>query len=214
MATQHLIEHRSRGNFWLALALLVLGGAGYMSYQWWMTIEDMKVAIKENARIETNLSATLDAVTAAYQNEKAVADEKTDAAELALASIFPSGSEETTLTRMFDTYVSKHDYANSPLFMSSLSLGSPVTDDESGAAYVPVSLQLEGSRDNFFGFLNYVENSGALDGQVRLMDIAEVSVQVADNSDAETETDDAVQMVSFSVSVRAYFQQPLASASE
>lgn len=211
MTSSHFNEHHSRGNFWLTLALLVLAGAGFLSYQWWLKLDAMVLAAKTSARIETTISPTVESVTTAYQNEKADADTKADTIALALASIFPSSSEETSLTRMFDSYVAKHDYTNSPLFLESLTLGGVATNDTVGAAYIPVELSLTGSRDNFFGFLNYVENSGALDGQVRLMDIAEVSVNIQD-SEADEETGTSAPMVNFSVSIRAYFQQLLGSA--
>ena len=112
---------------------------------------------------------------------------------------------------MFDAYVAKHDYTNSPLFLESLNLGTPEIDEKNGTAYLPVDMQMNGSRDNFFGFLSYIENSGALDGQVRLMDIADVSVSVDDSTAAEDTG--AAPMVSFSVNIRAYYQQPLGTAS-
>ena len=82
--------------------------------------------------------------------------------------------------------------------MNSLSFGTPITSENEDYRILPVSMNIESSRDNFFKFLEYIGNSGAIQNQTRLMDIQSIGINFGN---------DKKDKITFDVQANAYFQK-------
>ncbi|MFT7184456.1 MAG: hypothetical protein ACI9QC_000798 [Oceanicoccus sp.] len=111
-----------------------------------------------------------------YQGIKLeVADERESSTQ-ELSLVFPSEEDLTNLTRLFDDFATKNNFNSNPFFINSISYRSYENNEEGQYNYVPVSLNLESSKKNLTKFLEFIETSGSLEGEVRLMTVEELTL--------------------------------------
>lgn len=111
-----------------------------------------------------------------YQEIKIQVAAERDSATQELALVFPSDENLTNLTRLFDDFATKNNFNTNPFFVSNISYRSFEENDDSTYRYVPVSLNISTSKKNLTKFLEYIESSGSLEGEVRLMTIEELTL--------------------------------------
>lgn len=118
-----------------------------------------------------------------------------------LADIFPQNESYTELTRQLDDFFKKNNTSANPLIASDLRFGSPILDETKQYNILPFSMSITASESNFYTFLNYVQNSGALSGdKVRLMNIQSININFRKGEKSSS------QEVSFHVEMNAFFQ--------
>ena len=64
---------------------------------------------------------------------------------------------------------------------------------------------LEGTRDNLFKFLKFVQESGSLESGIRLMEMKNNDLRF---SEGEEQTDNPEEPIKFNVNMNAYYQTP------
>ena len=111
-----------------------------------------------------------------YQAIKVQVAAERDSVTQELSLVFPSDEDLTNLTRLFDDFATKNNFNTNPFFISSISYRSYEESSEGDYSYVPVSLSLSSSKKNLTKFLEYVETSGSLEGEVRLMTVEDLTV--------------------------------------
>ena len=123
-----------------------------------------------------------------------------------MATILPQDENYTELTRLLDNFFSERDAPDNPLFQSSLRFGkgTPVTGMP-GISILPISMNIEGTRDNFFKFLDFVNNSGSLDNGVRLFEISSIQLNFPEGGEV---LKDLKQKINFTVDMNAYHRTP------
>jgi hypothetical protein len=110
-----------------------------------------------------------------YEIKEEVAAER-DSATQELSLVFPSDEDLTNLTRLFDDFATKNNFNSNPFFISNLSYRAYEMNEDDGFNYVPISINLSTSKKNLTKFLEYIETSGSLEGEVRLMTVEELTV--------------------------------------
>lgn len=193
-------------NLYFFLALIVLAGAvayGVFQYQ---------IFQAENQAIEDNnsrLTALTSTVQKASSEFKQFAEERAKRqAELTkkLANILPQDENYTELTRQLDNYFIENDKVGNPFFQSSLRFGKGTAiAGVSGVSTLPVSMNLEGTRDNFYKFLNFVNSSGSLETGTRLMDIHSIQLNFKEGGEV---VKNPKQEINFTVEMSGYYQTP------
>lgn len=187
-----------RHQFILAI-LVVLGVVTYGVFQWSertaLILEADSLATQAN-----NLTSESKKLTENYQTIKAevTADRETAAQELAL--VFPTNEDLTTLTRLFDTFEGVNNFDTNPFFISGITYDAAKTSEDGSYRYVPVSMSLTSSKKNLSEFLEYIETSGSLEGEVRLMSVEDMSITYPEEFGGTYEA---------RVTVDAYFSQEL-----
>lgn len=163
-------------------------------------------AIADNASTIQQLTQT---TTSTEAKLKALADARTKdqtAFEKKIASILPEDENYTELTRLFDDYFAQHDTAINPMFQSSLRFGkgSPLEAVPEVSA-LPISMNVESTRDNFLKFLDFVNETGSLETGSRLMSINSIQLNFPDEGEV---IKDPNQKINFTVDMNAYYQTP------
>ncbi|MBI2453614.1 hypothetical protein HYV58_00360 [Candidatus Peregrinibacteria bacterium] len=196
----------SSASVYAVLAILILaGGAAYGVFQYRIFDQEHK-AIESNAvRLEALNRQISDGQTQ-YQALAEASSQKHAGLQKKLSAILPEGENYTDLTRQLDNYFAERDSLTNPILQSSLAFnkGVPVKDMP-GLSALPMTMNIEATRKNFFHFLEYVSNSGTLESGTRLMDIKSVNLNFSEGGELVT---DQKQKINFLVQMSAYYQTP------
>lgn len=202
MSNFQLIIHQQKKSiraygFMCLILIMLIGSYTYLQFNKYeaykeglATNEDNKTVIKDLAG---NSSTT-------YLQEKPKFTELQKNMEDTLKEVFPIGDNYTELTRSFDTFEQQLNRPNDPFLISSIDYGEGAEGPDGQYKFLPIRMSITGSRENFMKFLRYMETSGSLSGEVRLMDIQAIRLNINEDKEAKT------QMINFSVSAQAYFQ--------
>ena len=132
--------------------------------------------------MNTNLSALTvekERLLNEYQEIKADTLASRTSAEHDLSLVFPIDEGMTDLTRMFDEFAVKNNFQSNPFFISNINYqNASDASDESPYRVLPVSLSVTTSRKNLDKFLDYINDSGSLQSEVRLMNIKSLSLGI------------------------------------
>jgi hypothetical protein len=77
---------------------------------------------------------------------------------------------------VLDGFFKKHNRANDPIIATDLQFDQPHADPNNQFLVLPFTVNIESSEANFYRFLAYIESSGTLSGNVRLMDIQSIQM--------------------------------------
>lgn len=193
-------------NFYFAAALAILiFGVVYGIFQF-RIMQAEGQAILDNVNTISQQETVKLKVEKMYQTLADTRQKHYEEYSKKMASILPPDENYTDLTRQFDAYFDQHDQPGNSIFQSSLRFGkgTPVP----GMTYIsalPVSTNIEATRDNFFKFLEFINNSGSLETETRLMEIKSIQINFPEGGEV---VDDLKQKINFNVEMLAYYQTP------
>ena len=165
---------KDRTQFIIGL-LIILGTIGYGVWQWDQTSTLIVEANQLQSQI-TTLTSDSKTLATDYQGIKKDVSAARTVSSQELAQVFPSTEAISDLTRLLDSFSVKNNFESNPFFISQITYQAPVTPDGALYQYVPVAMSVTSSKKNLSKFLEYVESSGSLEGQVRLMSVEDLSL--------------------------------------
>ena len=178
----------------LALALLVgLGVFGFLKVTAYLNLYEYNDSL--SAAI-TSIQADINASESAVSEGKSVFKDTSNAKNQEISGVFPATEDLNSLTRAFDEFAVDNNFSNNPFFVSSISYKDS-TEVDGQYQVLPFTMKVESSQKNFYKFLEYIETSGNLDNQVRLMEVESVSISLGSDDD----------ILSYSLEINAYFQK-------
>lgn len=129
------------------------------------------------------------------EKQREVEDLKADLISLPDSDLVIDPEEDIAeVTRYLDDV-----FANFPGEFVNTSLAFSDLREGEGLAYTEVNLNITSTRDNFFNFLEFVENTGfTSDGQARLMEVRSINISLSSSGEEDT--------LSYRVVMRIYFQ--------
>ena len=199
-------QHNNSSTVYYVLALLILVAVGVYGMAKYKLLNDQKAAVVDNELTASALNATLKKEKDAYS---VFAEEQTPLqVQLGknIAAVLPPDENYTDLTRLFDSFFKANDKSNNPIFQSSLRFGkSQPVAQMFEISSLPISMNIEGTRDNFFKFIDYVNKSGNLEEGMRLMEINSIQLNFPDGGEI---IDDEKQLINFTLDMTAYHQTP------
>ncbi len=163
-----------RHKIYLAL-LIMLGTLAYGVWQW----NDMSALNIQADQLQTevsSLTAESTQLASDYQDIKKDVNAARATSAQELAVVFPTRENLSDLTRLLDAFSVKNNFENKPFFISQVSYQEAVTPEGALYQYVPVSMSVTASKSNLSKFLEYVESSGSLEGEVRLMSVENLTL--------------------------------------
>lgn len=199
-----ILEQRQK--FQIKLYAFLVGALTLLfTWYFWGQFQEYQFArkgIDDGGNLVQSLGASVIDVKEKYQNKKVEFDALNREVEGKLETIFPVDDDYTTLTRQMDEIeqilAKKHD----PFEVSSLNFQNVVENEE--YRILPVRMNIRSSQSNFTKFLHVVEGSGALNDDLRLMDIASIRISFENSSGTKKDEQD---IINFSVQINAYFQK-------
>lgn len=198
-------EFRSSTIYFVLGAVIVLAAAAYGWLQYGLLRAEQQATSDNISRISQLKKNT--ASTESQYKKLAETSAPSQAEFLKkIATILPQDENYTELTRMFDAFFADNDKQNSPIFESSLRYGkSAPVDGMPGISALPISMNIEGSRENFFKFLEFIKNSGSLETGVRLMAVNSIQLNFPEGGEI---LQDPYQKINFTLDMNAYYQTP------
>lgn len=198
-----LLESRQKMQikaYGVMIALLLVC-AGFYSYKQWQDYQLASVGTEKAKEFITYLRDEVTSEKTKFENKKSEFESLRKTTEDKLATIFPAQDDYTALTRQIDSYEVELSKLDSPFEVSNIDYDAPLEFDKYYA--LPLRMSIRSSRENFTKFLHMIENSGALNDQLRLMDISSIRLNFED-LDNETSTSG---MINFVVQINAYYQK-------
>lgn len=189
---------RERTYTYLGIAVVLITVA-WGIFQWFER-EGLVLHAEELSQQTLNLSGISDRLTGNYQDLKAASAKIRESSAQEIALVFPTKEDLTNLTRLFDDFSTKNNFESNPFFISNLTYQTPLSSDEGAYRYVPVVLTVETSRKNLSKFLEFVEQSGSLEGEARLMSVEDISIKYPSEFGGEYEA---------RITLDAFFSQEL-----
>lgn len=184
--------------YW-ALIFVVTALMAYYSYNKVTELLDKSGSIDAQSEILSNLETTLSKEESEYKNLKSSKLEEFQDIEKGVDNIFPSAENYTNLTRELDSFFLSLSQTNNPILVSNLQYGAPKLADNGEYYSLPITLTITATKSNFLKFLDYVERSGNLKGNIRLIDIQAIKINL--NKAAKNGEE-----VSLSVNMNSYFK--------
>jgi len=186
---------KNKIQIFLSLALLIgLGVFGFLKVTAYLDLYNYNMNLEASIiEVEGLVNSISDTVT----EGKLVFRDSNAAKNGKITGVFPGREDLTSLTRAFDEFSVSNNFSNNPFFISSINYQDSFSSDDGKYMILPFSVKVESSEDNFYKFLEYIETSGNLNNQVRLMAVDSISINLS--------TDDNV--LSYSLALNAYFQK-------
>lgn len=178
---------------------LFLATLAYGVYQW-NERGSLLVQTEQLGTQAANLTSISETLTNDYQNIKVSVNVSREITSQELDVVFPTEEDLTTLTRLLDTFAVTNNFESNPFFINSITYQNVLSAENGAYRYVPLDLDLTTSKKNLNKFLETIENSGSLEGGVRLMSVERLSIRYPEEFGGTYE----VQLT-----IHAYFSQAL-----
>ena len=184
------------------MLLIIVLAMGFYTFTNWKEYSAVKKLVSANSIYIQELRTEVGDEKAIYEGKKVNFDALSKEIESKLANIFPLGNDYTVLTKQVDGFEEDLSKKTSPFEVSNIDY----QDVEEGEFFsiLPLRMTIRSSSDNFRKFLHWVENSGSLTDQVRLMDIT--SVRLNFETEEDTNTNKTSELINFTVQMNAYFK--------
>lgn len=200
--SRQLEERRQKIHIrsYAALCIILFLTMGFYSYKKFQEYSYIKGGLQTSTIISEQLRSEVGNVKTQYDNNKKNFDQLDKVIDQNLSIVFPFDDNYTELTRQLDSYEEDLAKNNSPFEVSNIEYQSAVEGDN--YSILPFRMTIKSSSDNFTKFLHLIEDSGAFDGNVRLMDISSIKLNFESRSEGQSE-----QLINFTVQINAYFQK-------
>ncbi len=187
-----------RNKLFLAI-FLIIATIGLGVWQW-NESEALKIVTNTLNASAANLNSEKNVLTEDYQDLKTEVNETRRSADLKLSTVFPADEDLTELTRIFDDFELKNNFESNPFFISKISYEKIENSEESNYRIMPLSVTFEASKKNMSKFIEFIEASGSIEGEVRLMSIENMKITYPDEYGGIYEID---------LKLNAYFSREL-----
>lgn len=193
-------------NVYFAMAFVVLASALAYGILQARVLTNEKRASEDNGRRAQEKAAAYAAEEESFKTYSEEHSKRQEEASRKLVAILPPDENYTDLTRAIDDYFAAHDSTSNPMFLSSLRYGKGASAAVSpNLSVLPVTMNIEGTRDNFFKFLDYVRDSGSLASPSRLMEINSIQLNFPEGGEVITNPQ---QKINFTLDMNGYYLQP------
>ncbi|MEK7171871.1 MAG: hypothetical protein AAB739_03085 [Patescibacteria group bacterium] len=193
-------------NIYILFALVIFAGSTFYGITNWNLLQASAAAVQENQKEIENISGLFTKTKDEFQ---VFADEQAKRQkdfQKKIGSILPLDENYTDLAKQLDDYFATADKPGNPMFQGSLNFQKgQVVKDATGISVLPFSMGLEGTRDNLFKFLKFVQDSGSLESGIRLMEIKNIDLSFSEGGE---QTDNPKEPIKFNVNMNAYYQTP------
>lgn len=184
------------------LCLIILIGMGFYSYTKYLVFNTALNGVAKN-------HATISVLESEFSNEQDVYDKNMKSFSITsgqmqkqVEAIFPKVDDYTELTRRIDA-IEKELGSKEIFSISNIEYQKPTQTEY--YSILPIRMNIKSSAQNFVTFLHLIENSGAMDDDVRLMDMSSIRLNFDKSQLKNAGT--PKELINFSVLINAYFQK-------
>lgn len=187
------------------LTIILLIAAGYFTYTNVMNFLEIRDQITSNEVIFERLDDNSQQTEAELQKIKEENLDLTQTIQNQLDVVMPNTEDYTSLTRSLDNFASEIHRLRNPFLISNLQFAKAKGTSELAYEVMPFKMTIQSSSDNFFKFLKFVESSGTLSDETRLIDIQSIIINFVTPTGTEGNTSGRDE-INFNVSMNAYYR--------
>lgn len=198
-----ILERREKLHVrtYLMLCLILLLSVGFYSYKKWQEYSLAKLGLTQNQSYIELLRNEAAGEKTTYESDQKDFQKVNKVMVENLKVIFPDSDNYTNLTRQIDKFEAELSKKNEPFEIANIDYQAVIETET--YSVLPLRMNIRSSDGNFTKFLHLVENSGALDEEIRLMDISSIRLNFDTGSAEKT----GPEIINFSVQINAYFQK-------
>jgi hypothetical protein len=204
-ATSFLKSKFFQLRLYAVLTVVLLAVLGFYSYTNTMKLLDIRAEIETNNNIYSTLTETDNRIANELETVKLENEDLTLTIQNQLDLVMPQGEALTSLTRILERFASDIHRLKNPFMISNLQFVKSKTNEELGYDVLPFKMTIQSSYDNFFKFMEFVENSGTLSDETRLLDIQSIVINFVTPTGAENNTSGRDE-INFNVTMNAYYR--------
>lgn len=187
------------------LTIILFIVAGYYTFTNVMTLLEVRAEIATNETYFDGLSKTNIRIENELSTIKADNVDLTQTIQNQLDLVLPDTEDYTSLTRSLEGFASEIHRLKNPFMINNLQFTKAKGNSNLGYEILPFKMTIQSSYDNFFKFLKFVENSGTLSDETRLVDIQSIVINFVAPTGTEGNTSGRDE-INFNVSMNAYFR--------
>ncbi len=195
----------------IAALIVVLTGAFIV----WPGYQDLTVKRGELDTLVNNLPELKDQLSTKrkiYRELKKEYSARATTDRVDVATILPSTSAQTDITRMLEAYTNSLAEAPRQLTLQSIDFGKIIEEKDVDYLTLPFKITINSDRTNLNKFLSYIENTGfPADDRTpatRLLNVQEINIQIADELSARQIEERLKGPVDIDLLVYAYLLPP------
>jgi hypothetical protein len=171
-----------------------------------MKLLEVRAEVATNETFFEGLEQTNKRIENELNTIKAENKDLTQTIQNQLDLVLPETEDYTSLTRSLERFASEIHRLKNPFMISNLQF-TKAKGGDLGYEVLPFKMTIQSSYDNFFKFLKFVENSGTLSDETRLIDIQSIIINFVTPTGSEGNTSGKNE-INFNVSMNAYYRSP------
>jgi len=202
--SEKILKQRERiqKQAYFVLCLILVVGMGFYSYTKYLKFSTSLKGVEQNRTTISSIKNILDTEKDIYDKNMKSFSESSAVIQKQVETVFPKEDQYTDLTREIDLIektLGGMDYFS----VSNIEYQKP--NQTEYYSVLPIRMNIKSSAQNFVTFLHLIENSGAMDDQVRLMDMSSIRLNFDKNQKKYAGAPQ--EIINFSVLLNAYFQK-------
>lgn len=184
--------------FVCVVMLIVIGAYTYLQFEEYRFVSQ---GVQKSEVLASNLRSVVGEVRAQYEENRREFDQLEKVVEQNLEKVFPVNDDYTGLVRQLDSFEASIASGRSPFEVSSIEYQNVI--EHENYSILPFRMNIQSSPQNFTKFLHMIENSGIIDGEVRLMNVSSIRLSFSGSPVAGSPSD----IINFNVQINAYFRK-------
>lgn len=192
-------------RLYVVLSILLLGIVGYFTFNNVMKFLDVRAETQSNIEIFDNLENNEEIITTELANEQDGIQQLNQKIQTELELVFPKNESHTKLTRTLEQFANDIHRLKNPFIINNLQYLKSEKVDGENYSVMPFKMTIHSSYDNFFKFLEFVENSGTLSEKNRLIEITTITINFISPSGTIGNLSGQDE-INFNATMNAYFR--------
>lgn len=198
-------KKRFQIQLYAVLSLILIIFLGFYGFTNVTKMLDMRSQKNLNFQLHSSLKDTDERVAEELSKVKKENKVLSQQIQNELDLVFPRNENHTVLTRTLEQFEADFNRTLNPFIINSLQYQQSQKSKTDDYSLLPFKMTLHSSYDNFFAFLNYVENSGVLNDKTRLLDIESIVINFTSPQGAPGNLSGQNE-INFNVSMKAAFR--------
>jgi hypothetical protein len=193
-------------KIYLALTVIILLVMGYYSYTNFSKYLTMREQISVNERLHSSLVSTDQTVGDELKKIKEEGSALEQKIKNELDLVLPKTENHTSLTRAIEKFANEINRVKDPFMLSSLTYSKIKVPESGNYQILPLAMTIHCTYSNFYKFLDFVDNSGALSDGSRLIDVQSIIINFVSPKGAEGNISGQDE-INFNASINAYIRK-------
>ncbi|MBN1494316.1 hypothetical protein JW911_01110 [Candidatus Peregrinibacteria bacterium] len=195
-----------QGKIYLVLSIILLLTVGYYSYTNFTKFFDMREEIAVNEKLHSALVSVDQTVADELKKVKEEGSALEQKIKNELDQVLPKTENHTALTRALEMFSNNLNRLKDPFVVSNLQYMKLETPKSGNYQVLPIKMTIHSTYSNFYKFLDFIDNSGALSDGSRLLDVQSIIINFVSPKGSQNNLSGQDE-INFNISINAYIRK-------